>query len=287
MPRVRTTKCPEIVAYNSTQFNTGLRNSDNKSDNLYQCQLRFSQIIRSLRGNRTQRDFADALSAFTPAGNSIKQTSIASYENAKSLPSIDTFYALAKFTGITADELLNKIFLEKDDNQTLEMDKDFNRILSLINFLPLEKIFTLGKSCIERLYNSNFDSFESVDDDEQEGEDKKKFIEIKSDELQKISTLLKASLKIQKLDYDTLFESENEISQALPYFDESFDNKSVATPEEVLNILACHCFTIKYWLRTEDGYQPIIDDYSTKYQNYDELKDSFKLEKSFSLLIDS
>ncbi len=285
MPRIRTTsKHPEIVSINSL---AALKND--KSNTLYQCQQRFGSLIRSLRGGRTQREFADSLSTFTPAGNSIKQTSIASYENAKALPSLDTFYALVKYTGITADELLNKIFLEeKNKNQSMEIDNDFNRVLSLINFLPLEKIFVLGKSCIERLYNSNFDdSFDSLDDNGQDESNKKKFIDVGSDELQKISLLLKASLKIQKLDYDTLFESEVEIAQASPYFDDLFDNKIVSTSEKILDVISSYCFTVKYWLKTEDEFQPIIDDYSTKYQNYNELKESFKLEKSFILLTDS
>lgn len=147
---------PEIVSIDNLTDLAAMRTD--KSNSLSQSHIRFANLIRSLRGNRTQRDFADALSEYTPGGNSIKQTSIASYENAKALPSLDTFYALAKFTGITCDELLAKIFVDDSENQAAEMDGDFHRILSLINFLPLEKILLLGKACIERLDSSNTES---------------------------------------------------------------------------------------------------------------------------------
>lgn len=85
-------------------------NRNEKSEIFFTYQERLSDFIIKLRGKKTQREIADILSEYTPAGNTVKQTSISSYEKKKTLPSLDTFYAIVKHTGIPSDELLNMIF---------------------------------------------------------------------------------------------------------------------------------------------------------------------------------
>lgn len=70
----------------------------------------FSLLIKKYKGCCTQREFAGVLSEYAPTGEKIEQTSISSYENEIALPNLISFYAFVKYTGMSADELLMKIF---------------------------------------------------------------------------------------------------------------------------------------------------------------------------------
>lgn len=266
-----------IVKINNDDF-------ESKTDTLVQCQGRFGNLIKNLRGNLTQRELADNLSDYTPAGNSIKQTSIASYENAKALPSLDTFYAVVKYSGITADELLEIIFNGKNlKNVQTDLENDFNRIISVINLMPMDKVLNLGKQCFDRLYEgvSTIQFKEEIEDDDS----KKKyyFVEVNESEFKKTSTLLSMSFKIQKTgikDVVNITDSDV-IDYITPYLDEhpSDTEKSIETPKNILDFIATQCFKVKYWLKSDEGFLPYIDDYSTKYNSYDDMKLSFSNEK--------
>lgn len=81
-----------------------------KAKVLLYFQKRFSVFMKDIRGELTQREMAEEISKYTPAGNVISQTSISSYENCETLPSIDTFYAITKYADMSADEVFEYVF---------------------------------------------------------------------------------------------------------------------------------------------------------------------------------
>jgi transcriptional regulator with XRE-family HTH domain len=76
----------------------------------FHYQQNFSNFVLKIRGELTQQELATALSKYTPSNREIKQTSIASYENCKTLPNIDTLYAISRYSGISSDKILDIIF---------------------------------------------------------------------------------------------------------------------------------------------------------------------------------
>lgn len=81
-----------------------------KEQVFFQYQQNFSNFILKIRGELTQQELANVLSKYTPSNREIKQTSIASYENCKTLPNVDTLYAISRYSGISSDKILDIIF---------------------------------------------------------------------------------------------------------------------------------------------------------------------------------
>ena len=81
-----------------------------KEKMFFHYQQNFSNFMMKIRGELTQQELATILSKYTPSNRKIKQTSIASYEKCRTLPNIDTLYAISRYSGISSDNILEIIF---------------------------------------------------------------------------------------------------------------------------------------------------------------------------------
>lgn len=112
------------------------------------AQERLSNLIKELRGERSQRNFAKSLG--------VSYASVRTWEEGESMPSVKNLKKIAKYSNQSVEELLNHLSGEGENKSSINKVpslKIAEEVIPYIKDLPKKESAKLAKFLIEKISN--------------------------------------------------------------------------------------------------------------------------------------